>query len=319
MKKKNMLYRRLAAGAMTLLVVLASFAFPAKAENLKQSVYAYGQSLTAEQKKETARLLGVSDKALEMQVNIDEMNTLLHDQYDYYQVYSSVYLEPSDKNSGVKVEIVTPKTITDITATQYANAAITAGATNMTIRVASVKAVDGSGALAGVYKAFSGTTGTLPEENVKTAQEELEVTSKITSEKQGKDGYSDELLNAALAEMKAQIAKQKQENGGTISVGDITTIINTVVNNYHLNEVLNDADISSLQSLMEQFSKIELTDEQRANLRELGEKLLKEGGNLMEKVQADWAHLSPDTKAELGGFFGNLFQGIIDFFSNLLK
>ena len=70
---------------------------------------------------------------------------------------------------------------------------------------------------------------------------------------------------------------------------------------------------------MEQFSKIELTDEQRANLQELGQKLLKEGGNLMEKVQADWAQLSPDTKSELGGFFGNLFQGIIDFFANLLK
>lgn len=319
MKKSNTLCRRLAAGAMTLIIALTSLAQPAKADNLKQSVYSYGQSLTAEQKQETARLLGVSDKALEMQVNIDEMNSLLHDDYDYYQVYSSVYLEPAKKNTGVQVEIVTPKTITEITATQYANAAITAGATNMTIRVASVKAVDGSGALAGVYKAFSGTTGTLPEENIKTAQEELEVTSKITAENNGKEGYSDELMNAALAEIKAQIAKQKEENGGNISVGDITTIINTVVNNYHLDGVLSEANISSLQDLMEQFSKIELTDEQRANLQELGQKLLKEGGNLMEKVQADWAQLSPDTKSELGGFFGNLFQGIIDFFANLLK
>lgn len=319
MKQKKTLCQRFFATVLTLLFALTSLAQPAKADNLKQSVYSYGQSLTAEQKQETARLLRVSDKALEMQVNIDEMNSLLHDHYDYYQVYSSVYLEPTDKNTGVKVEIVTPKTITSITATQYANAAITAGATNMNIRVASVKAVDGSGALAGVYKAFSGTTGTLPEENVKTAQEELEITSKINEENKGKDGYSDELLNAAIAEIKAQIAKEKEKNGGNISVGDITTIINTVVNNYHLDGVLSAENISSLQGLMENFSKIRLTDEQIANLRNLGENLLKQGGNLMEKVQTDWAHLSPETKTELGGFFGNLFQGIIDFFSNLLK
>lgn len=319
MKHTSSFYQKVFAGALALCVGFVALSGSVSADNLKQPVYSYGQSLTKEQKEETAHLLKVSDKALEMQVNIKEMNALLHDHYQYYQVYSSVYLEPAKDKSGVNVDIVTPDTITAITPTEYANAAITAGATNMNIRVASVKAVDGSGALAGVYKAFSGTTGNLPEENIKVAQEELVITSKINEQNKGKDGFSDELFNAALAEIKAQIAKTKQDNGGSISVGNITTIVNSVVNNYNLDGVLTKDNLQSLQGLMEKFSKIELSEEQKANLQKLGERLLKEGDTLMKKVQNGWANLSPSTKSELGGFFGNLFQGIVDFFQGLFN
>lgn len=309
--------RRATAFALAALMLVLPMGRVARAENLKQPVFAYGQSLTAQQKQETAQLLNVSDSALEMQVNIDELNGLLHDDYDYYQVYSSVYLEPLDEGDGVSVQIVTPDTITQITPSQYENAAITAGATDMSIRVASVKAVDGSGALAGVYKAFSGTTGELPEENVKVAQEELSTTSKISEENKDKEGYSDDLLNAAVAEIKAQIITIKEQNNGEINNGEIVNIVNNVINNYNLNDVLTDEQKDALSHLMEQFSQIELTDEQVANLKALGSKLLESGEKLLENVKTQWDAISPETKQEIGGFFQRLFGAIGDFFSSL--
>ncbi len=302
--------------AASLLLPLGSAAF---AQNISEPVYAYGESLTAQEKLHTAQLLKVDDQSLEIQVNIKEMNGLLHDSYNYYQVYSSVYLDPEESGKGVSVEIVTPETITHITPTQYANAAITAGATDMKIRVASVKAVDGSGALAGVYKAFSGTTGALPEENIKAAQKELEVTAKINEDNQGKEGYSDDLLNAAVAEMKAQISSAKNENNGTLNGDQITNIINSVINNYNLNGILSSADTESLKGLMEQFSNLKLSDEQVDNLKALGQKLLSSGGDLMKKVNAQWNQLSPETKSEVSGFFSNLFRAIGDFFASLFN
>lgn len=311
--------QRLAAVGLAFGLTLLSLGQQVSADNLSRPVYAYGESLTASQKTETARLLDVNKDALEMQVNIDELNELLRNKIDYYQVYSSVYLAPKGEGEGVEVEIVTPKTITTITPRQYENAAITAGATNMTIRVASVKAVDGSGALAGVYKAFRGTTGSLPEKNVAVAQDELKTTSKISKENEGKKGFSDDLLNAAIAEMKAQISTIKNQNNGTINNSQIADVINNVVNNYNLNGVLTEGQVNSLRSLMDEFSKIKLSDEQIENLKALGTKLLNKGGELMEKVQADWGNLSPETKQEIGGFFQKLLQAIQNFFASLFK
>src|SRR5699024_3095147 len=101
-------------------------------------MFTYGETLDDSQYTETKELLGVN-----------ELNDLLQDTYPYNQVYSSAYITPADNDGGVTVEIETPDTITDITEAQYENAAITAGAVDVDIKVASAVKVDGSGALAG--------------------------------------------------------------------------------------------------------------------------------------------------------------------------
>ena len=53
-----------------------------------------------------------------------------------------------------KFKIITEDNITKITSNQYANAAITAGVSDVEIDVASVSKVTGESALTGVYKAF---------------------------------------------------------------------------------------------------------------------------------------------------------------------
>lgn len=301
-------------------LMLSSFAMPSKkvlADELKDPVFAYGESLTASEKERTAELLSVEQDNKEIIVKINELNDILHNSYDYYQVYSSVYLKPGDTGEGVRVEIVTPETITKITPAQYQNAAITAGAVNLTIRIASVKAVDGSGALAGVYKAFSDAGFELPEENVIVAQEELQETSDISEENEGKEGYSDELLNAAIAEIKAQIQKEKEENGGDINQVNITNIVNNVLNNYNLGDILSEENKEKLIELMKKFGELEFTEAQKEAIKEFGKNLIENGGNLLDDVKSTWDNLDEDVKTGIAGFFRSIMEAIGNFFKGL--
>lgn len=289
------------------------------AASLEQPVFAYGESLTEAELEETRQTLGVADNALEMEVRIDELNDLLQDDYPYYQVYSSVYLEPAESETGVQVEILTPDTITHITERQYQNAAITAGAVNMNIYVSSVKAVDGSGALAGVYKAFQESGDALPQVNIQVAQEELAVTSDINEENQGKEDYSDDLLNAAIAEIKAQIQVHKDENNGNITEVNINNIVNNVINNYNLNQILTEENIQSIENLMLNFSQIEFTEEQKTAIADFGQSLIDQGGELLDSAKTAWEDLDPEIKAEAEGFLSGLWQAIQDFLAGIVE
>ena len=84
-----------------------------------QATFTYGESLNDSQYQETKNVLGVESGATEIEVQINELNSLLQDNYNYYQVYSSSYITQNDNNGGVNVEIVTPNTITTITPLQY--------------------------------------------------------------------------------------------------------------------------------------------------------------------------------------------------------
>ncbi len=322
MKIKKLTYKNskfiLAMTMMTLMFLSMTITEQkVQAAELQGSVFSYGESLTEKEKETTSKLLGVEKKSKEIEVKINEMNTILHNSYNYNQVYSSVFMKSGDTGEGVSVEIVTPETITKITPAQYQNAAITAGAVNLTIKIASVKAVDGSGALAGVYKAFSDANMELPKENIEVAQEELEETSQISEDNEGKEGYSDELLNAAIADIKAQIQNEKEENGGKITEVTINNIINNVLNNYNLNDILTQENKDKLISLMKKFSELEFTAAQKEAIKEFGQTLIEKGGTLMDKVSSTWDNLDEDVKTGISGFFQNIFEAIRDFFKNL--
>ncbi|WP_312653524.1 DUF1002 domain-containing protein [Proteiniclasticum sp.] len=322
MIKRNLKFKISYIAAVAMIMVLSTVFIGGRkvlAADIKQPAFAFGESLTEAEYEKTKELLGVKTDSREIEVMINELNDILHNSYSYHQVYSSVYLEPSDTAEGVSVEIVTPETITKITPAQYQNAAITAGAINLDIKIASVKAVDGSGALAGVYKAFSDADAELPEENIVVAQEELEETSDISEENEGKEGYSDELLNAAIAEIKAQIQKEKDENNGEITVVTITNIVNTVINNYNLDGVITEENKQRLISLMEKFSKLEFTDEQKTAIKDFGENLIEGGGKLMDDVKSTWDGLDEDVKTGISGFFRNFMDALADFFRGLFN
>ncbi len=280
-------------------------------------IFTYGGSLDSQQLEITRQSLGVDAEVKEIPVEANELNGLLHDTYPYRQVYSSIYITPADNNGEVTVEIITPYTITDITPIQYQNAAITAGAVDVNIKVASAVKVDGSGALAGVYKAFESQGKALDGQAVRVAQDELALTSKFTEEHDGDSAYSDELMNAALADIKQEIQKSKENNGGSINQEGVQTIINQVINNYNLSAVLTDNNRSQLEGLMNQFAQLNLSQDQRNQLLKFGQKLQDQGGDLLSKAKTSWDGLDENTKEGITGFLENLWQALVDFFSSL--
>ncbi|MCI5775995.1 MAG: DUF1002 domain-containing protein [Aerococcus sp.] len=305
-------------GSVAVLLLLVSPIV--KADKIKiQPMFTYGESLSASQFNETKRLLKVEEGTEEIPVQINELNGLLHDNYPYQQVYSSSYITPANNDGGVTVQILTPDTITAITPRQYENAAITAGAVDVNIDVASAVPVDGSGALAGVYKAFASSGQALNSQSVEVAQEELETAAQITEDNKDKEGYSDENLNAAIADIKEQIQQYKDENGGNISVDQIQVIVNNVVNNYNLTNILSEENINQIQQLMQRFSEIELTDEQKNALNQLGDRVREAGNDIADKAQQAWNDLDDSQKQEINGIWDQIVQTFRDIWNNIVS
>ena len=310
MKLKKMMTKGLAS--LDLLRITATAAFADKVAI--EPIFTYGESLNAAQLEETRETLGVADGTNELIVAVNELNGLLQDDYPYSQVYSSTYITPADSDGAVSVEILTPETITAITEAQYKNAAITAGAVDVDIKVASAVTVDGSGALAGVYKAFADSGNTLDSEAVGVAQEELAVTSAVTEENKDNSGYSDELMNAAIVEMKQDIQEAKDANNGTLSADEIRQIVEDVLKNYNLDSILSADNITNIQNLMINFGDINLTAEQKEQIAAFGKELQATGGKLFEKAKTAWSNVDQEQLKEdsMG-----IWESIVQFFTNL--
>lgn len=310
MKLKKMMTTGLASLALLGITSPAAFADKVAIE----PIFTYGESLNAAQLEETRETLGVSDGTNELVVAVNELNGLLQDDYPYSQVYSSTYITPADSDGAVSVEILTPETITAITEAQYKNAAITAGAVDVDIKVASAVTVDGSGALAGVYKAFADSGNTLDSEAVGVAQEELAVTSAVTEENKDNSGYSDELMNAAIVEMKQDIQEAKDANNGTLSADEIRQIVEDVLKNYNLDSILSADNITNIQNLMINFGDINLTAEQKEQIAAFGKELQATGGKLFEKAKTAWSTVDQEQLKEdsMG-----IWESIVQFFTNL--
>lgn len=305
---------------VTLLTTISLFPSEAKADKVSiQPMFTYGESLSPAQFNQTKQLLGVKNSTTEIPVAIDELNDLLQDNYPYYQVYSSTYITPANNNGGVTVEIKTPETITTITRLQYENAAITAGAVDVDIKVASAVPVDGSGALAGVYKAFQKSGKALNSQAVAVAQDELDTTAKITADNKDKQGYSDESLNAAIADIKEQIQDYKDKNGGRIDHNQIQVIINNVVNNYHLDGILSQENLDQLGQYMQRFSQLELSTEQKQALTNLGDKIRDTTQGIADKAKETWDNLDEDKKAEVTGLWDKVVQFVQDIWASLVN
>lgn len=154
-------------------------------------------------------------------------------------VWSSAMIQKTAQGSGINVHILDYQghnNITTITANQYKNAALTAGITDANIYVTSAVPIDGSGALAGVYSAYSKNGKNLNQSQVNAAQDEMGTLSKITKENQNKKGYSDAQLNNAVAGAKQEMGKI----GNNVSDSQIHDIVNNQININHLGDVINN-------------------------------------------------------------------------------
>lgn len=164
-------------------------------------------------------------------------------------VWSSAMIQKTSSGSGINVKILDyngKNNITTITANQYKNAALTAGITDANIYVTSAIPIDGSGALAGVYAAYTKNGNALNQKQVNAAQDEMNTLSGITQDNKDKKGYSDAQLNNAVAGAKSEMAKQ----GQNISDSQIRDIVNNQININHLGNTINNNQKNQIVNLL---------------------------------------------------------------------
>ena len=281
----------------------------------------YGYSLDATQKQNTKAILGAG--------NVLPENEFVMTPENYVgifggsaggvgNIYSSAHIAYEESGTGVNVNIKTPENITQVSETDYINAAITSGMKDATISVGSQSVVTGEGALAGIFLVQSETGQDVDPEVAQLATEELALNNELGNEVDSENPEAgteetDALTNGILADIKNEVAKLAQENNGEIADNDARDIVINIVNNYGL--TLSDATIQKLIDFAKAFSQtdISLDPEMQEQLAQLGTSLKEKGGDIWDGIQTTLA--DPDVQESAG----NLWDSIVNFFSNLFS
>lgn len=223
-----------------------------------QRLLSLGASLSAEQQQQTIQLLGAGDVAADKTVYVDGsvINRFLQDgSGPGTVVYSSAFIESQQDGYGVQVQIVTPQNITLVTPATYQNAAITAGAKNMLVKIGTVSPVTGEGALAGVYALLEQSGVKLNQQSIQVAEKEIQVIQQVQEE----TNLTDDQANQISSDIKQQIIIETADNAGeTLTEEQIIQIVQNTVNNT-VNNVDNSTNID--QSTTVNNTEINVTPE----------------------------------------------------------
>lgn len=254
--------------AIAATVMLLSFGmatgrvFAAEDSEDNTPVITLGDSLSDNQRKETLNVLkgALSDSSSynTLSVTGSDLVAYLNPSGNSFTsdsgVWSSAAIEKASSGSGINVKVLDydgQNNITSITPDQYRNAALTAGIKDANIFVTSAKPIDGSGALAGIYKAYAKSGNKLNQNQITAAQDELNTLSGINGENNGKDGYSDAQLNNAVAGAKKAMAGQ----GSGLSKDQIQQIVDDQLNKNGLGNALTDGQKQQIINLLVEIEK----------------------------------------------------------------
>lgn len=296
-----------------------------KQPELKEDVITYGGNLNSNQKDEVKEKLGADDNDKSVDVTLADVKDFTGVQYDH--IYSSSLIEPKSFGKGVDVEIVTPDNITKITKEQYTNAAISAGIQNAKIRVAStVEPTTGDGALTGIVKAYAKEGTDLSESDAKNANQEMSDLANISDENKDKEGYSDAAMNNAVADMKSQVAQEKEDNGN-VSEDKVRSIVDDVLKEKGLDDVVSDNQRNTIYNIVINVSKSNaMNNDPKSFMKQLDKykgQLEKNHGDLIDKAKDKAKSLNTEENRNLlqkiGDFIMSILQAIVDFFKNLFN
>ena len=206
----------------------------------------YGGGLSEDQIQSTRELFDIEDTN-----NVYETSVDANDLYNYLGIaggdtsslISSVMVQKQDSGTGVKVKIITQSNITKITSNQYANAAITAGVSDVEIDVASVSKVTGESALTGVYKALEANGETLDPDRTQVAQDELETTNEIAQNNADDSNFDSARLDQALVEIKQELAQIKQNQGSAATTEQVEQVVQDALKKFNLSDIISQDDI----------------------------------------------------------------------------
>lgn len=225
--------------------------------NIKEEVFIKGANLNDDQTKETKQQLDIDDNTKTIEINAQEVSDFTN--HNYANIYSSASIKPKKFKSGVDIDIVTKDKITDVSKAQYMNAAVSAGIQNAKIKIASVNTVTGDGALTGIYKAYQDQGNKLSDNDVNNATQEMNDLSSISQNHKNDDNYSDDAMNNAVANMKGQVAKEKQSDNH-LSDDKTKEIVNDTLEKKKLDNVLTDDEKVKIQNILNNTKNSEIVN-----------------------------------------------------------
>lgn len=230
---------------------------------------------------------------------------------DTASLFSSVLVQKQESGKGVVVDIKTPQNITLITSTQYANAAITAGATDVLIDVVAPIQVTGESALTGVYKALEANGETVDPERTVVAQQELETVNEVATAHAGQENFDSSAFDKAIAEIKTGLAEYKDSQGQIASEDQINTIINDVLKQNGLDTVITADEISKLVTFAKAYQETSAIDSE-----EVAAQLKQFKSQAEQQISDAYKNLQDSGILEkIGSFFEGLWKGLIGLFS----
>ena len=296
-------------------------------EDWDEPVFIKGADLEGQDLQQTENDLGVDDNYETYNVNVNDVSNYIPNSSNLSYIYSSATIEHKKWGKGVDVKIDTPDNITKVTSEQYQNAAITAGIKNAEIHIASVDQVTGEGALAGIYKAYEEKGNNLNAEDIQNSNQEMNDLGRISEENKGKDGYSDEALNASIADIKEQLADIKQNQDKQITQQQVEDTVNKVLDERGLSEILSENQIQMINNNMINVANSNaLTSDPKVfkqNAKDVLKKIEKNSDDLLNKAKDKAKDLNTEENRNLlqriwDGIV-EIIQSIIQFFSNLLN
>lgn len=312
---KSKAFMALSFSTMLLTANVVSADIPTDVINEKwgKPTLVYGGSLTDEQVLSVNSAFGIQnvENVNRQLVTAEDMTHYLGVPSDGAMMLSSVLVQKQDAGKGVQVTIKTPILITAITETQYANAAITAGATDVQIEVASPSKVTGESALTGVYKALTANGVSLDPSRTAVAQQELSLVKDLSEEQSTTNNVNVVAIDLAIAQIKIELSEYKKANG---SVADEATIISTVqkvFKEYGLEGILTEEQLQNMVNFAKNYQETSAIDSKEA---------LKQLDSFKGKVSEGFDKLvksAEDTglREKLGEFLKSLWDTILGLFN----
>lgn len=279
------MFKKFITAVIMICFMVTAFAMPAMAAT-KDSRVTLGADLTDEQVAKVYGFFRINRGDVpEIQVtNAEErkyLSGLVPEEKIGNVALSCTYIEMTD-SGGIDLETYN---INWATEQMYKNALATAGIENARVIVAAHKEVSGTGALAGIYKAYEDMTGKKIDENLKeVAAEELVVTGDLQNVL---GEASPEFVN----DLKAKLAQTKN-----MSDGEIRQLIVDTAAEY--NAELTADQIEQILGLIKKMNDLGMDPETFIQLAQTGESMKEGATGFFESV---------------GGFF----QGIGDFFAGI--
>lgn len=263
-------------------------------------VVTLGADLNNTQKQTVLDYFGVKkDDAVILEVNNLEERKYLKGIASEAQLgtktFSCAYVEPAKKGNGINVKTAN---LTYVTSSMIASTLATCGIedANVIAMTPLSGGVSGTGALAGVMKAFEDATGKeLSEDKKEIASEELITTSDLGDE------IGQDKATGLINDIKADVIKN-----GTKDTNQIAETINNITNNYNI--TLTPSQEKQISELMTKisnqnydYSKLKNTFK---NVSDIVDKNLKEAGIDINRSESLFS--------SIGNWFKDLFSGSKD-------